>query len=75
MALGNAGSGGGTKRQYGSGTQWPTGDPLFATSERAFDGPSRRDPMHIGGGQMDYRTWIETLLNGGTETGDRGWDY
>jgi len=61
-----------------SGTQWPTGDPLFATAERAFDGRLDAEIRCTSWrGANDYRTVdLETLLTGGTENGRFvAWDY
>ena len=54
-----------------SGTQWPTGDPFLQRQNEPSMAVSTRNPMHILAGANDYRTVdLETLLSGGTETGD-----
>jgi putative Ig domain-containing protein/fibronectin type III domain protein/galactose oxidase-like protein len=54
-----------------SGTQWPTGDPFLQRQNEPSMAVSTRNPMHIMAGANDYRTVdLETLLTGGTETGD-----
>ena len=54
-----------------SGTQWPTGDPFLQRQNEPSMAVSTRNPMHIMAGANDYRTVdLETLLSGGTETGD-----
>jgi hypothetical protein len=54
-----------------SGTQWPTGDPFLQRQNEPSMAVSTRNPMHILAGANDYRTVdLETLLTGGTETGD-----
>jgi alpha-tubulin suppressor-like RCC1 family protein len=54
-----------------SGTQWPTGDPFLQRQNEPSMAVSTRNPLHIFAGANDYRTVdLETLLSGGTETGD-----
>jgi len=54
-----------------SGTQWPTGDPFLQRQNEPSMAVSTRNPLHILAGANDYRTVdLETLLSGGTETGD-----
>ena len=54
-----------------SGTQWPTGDPFLQRQNEPSMAVSTRNPMHIMAGANDYRTVdLESLLSGGTETGD-----
>jgi hypothetical protein len=61
----------GTNVNMVSGTQWPTGDPFLQRQNEPSMAVSTRNPMHILAGANDYRTVdLETLLKGGTETGD-----
>jgi hypothetical protein len=54
-----------------SGTQWPTGDPFLQRQNEPSMAVSTRNPLHILAGANDYRTVdLESLLSGGTETGD-----
>jgi hypothetical protein len=61
----------GTNVNMVSGTQWPTGDPFLQRQNEPSMAVSTRNPMHIMAGANDYRSVdLETLLSGGTETGD-----
>jgi hypothetical protein len=61
----------GTNVNMVSGTQWPTGDPFLQRQNEPSMAVSTRNPMHIMAGANDYRTVdLESLLSGGTETGD-----
>src|ERR1700674_3652680 len=54
-----------------SGTQWPKGDPFLQRQNEPSMAVSTRNPMHVLAGSNDYRSVdLETLLSGGTETGD-----
>src|SRR5580704_9199319 len=61
----------GTNVNMVSGTQWPTGDPFLQRQNEPSMAVSTRNPMHIMAGANDYRSVdLETVLSGGTETGD-----
>ena len=71
LAPGARGQVAGTNVNMVSGTQWPTGDPFLQRQNEPSMAVSTRNPMHILAGANDYRTVdLETLLSGGTETGD-----